>query len=440
MAVRVTLVALAVLAAQMWPSAVQAFAQSAPQSPDLGSISGRVLGTSDNPLAGATVSLTTLSGFWRDEPPKVATTNERGQFRFEGLRPARYLARFELPCHTREAEEMSLAAGEALTKDVVLIHPAFITGRVITPLLEPAAAVRVTAVRATGTPLPLEGSSVLAAALSMSLSPCPGRTQTAGPSMTGSDGVYSIHVPPGLFYIQTSSSGTGELMATYFPGARNQADATAVQVREGEIVRNIDIRLEVATPSVAIQMIGADAGSIRNLRLSYGREDQLHRGSRTGQSAVPDDRGRLFVYDPRMPAGPMTVFAFAEGANGPLVAFGTANLNDNYPTELELTLGGFGIVHGRVTRVNGDDKIPPDLSVSLVPTGYVPREHENTAFAAPAHSPFVAEGLAGYYQVNIHPNGWRIRSVTDRGRTVDSRQLEVRPDDAVDLQIEVEAR
>ena len=429
---RVVLLIVAVLASQTMSSA---------QERRDASISGRVLGPTGNPHAGATVTLSTLDGMFRGESLAGATTNERGEFRFDALRGGRYVVKYELPCYTREMEEVNLEPGAAVRRETVLSRPSFITGRVLTPSLEPAAGVRIVAIPTADSPPPPRAASMTTSWIAAQpLSPCPGRTQPAGPGTTGSDGVYSIYVTPGSHYIRSSPSASGELMETFFPNARTEADATAIEVRDGETVRGVDIRMEPAAPSVAIQLIGADDGTVRNMHLSYGREDQRHRGSRTGKSAAPDDRGRLFIYDPRMPIGPMTVFAFAEGANGPLIAFGTADLLEHQPTELQLRLGAFAVVHGRVVRADGDDPIPAGVSVSLVPTGYVPRGHENTAFAAPAHTPFVAEGLAGYYRVEISPRTWQIRSVTDRGRVVDGPGLEIRPDDSLDLQIVVAPR
>jgi hypothetical protein len=102
------------------------------------SLSGRVLGSDQKPIAGASVHL--LEGQdWRRGLVGSVRSGEDGRYKFEGLLPGRYLLHGEAPLHAAGQVAASVADQDQRDVDVVLRRGAVVVGTVLTGEHQPVA-------------------------------------------------------------------------------------------------------------------------------------------------------------------------------------------------------------------------------------------------------------------------------------------------------------
>ena len=200
-----------------------------------GTISGRVVNDSGQPLANAAVS---VRAFGSATPGRTTTTDSEGSFQVSGLDPVAYVVTASFPTYVtapRDPDSNPIAyfhLGDSVRLE--LIKGGVITGTVARSAGEPVVAVTVTAFMirdSTGQP---------------SRYGAPLREQT-----TDDRGVYRIYGLPMGTYVVSAGGGTrsvgyivnayGTDAPTYAPSSTRDS-AMEVNVRSGEETANVDIR------------------------------------------------------------------------------------------------------------------------------------------------------------------------------------------------------
>ena len=203
-----------------------------PEENRSGTISGRVVNESGQPMAGATVYIRPAGGVLAN---RSATTNLEGNFQVKGLDPALYYLNASSPAYTSALPDPDLPVPTYRVGDSVrleLVRGGVITGTVTNAAGEPMVGVRVRAIMVrdqTGRPLR-------------------GRLQGLGERSTDDRGVYRIYgLGQGTFIVQAGGGGaqgsanvTDFDAPTYAPSSTRDS-ATEVQVRTGEETP-VDIR------------------------------------------------------------------------------------------------------------------------------------------------------------------------------------------------------
>jgi hypothetical protein len=222
--------------------AVPSNPQSTPTAPTVdkgaaGSITGRVVAESGEPLAQVTVFLSSRNGSASSQ--RTATTDDEGSFVFADLPPGIYNVITSLPGYYSETAAQGEAAPAGLrpgdSATIKLTKGGIITGTVTdlngTPIV--ALPVRAYHVRV------LESDSTPAV---LSLSPLGYQTQT------DDRGIYRIFgLMPGIYVVATGGAGIGPFSPyegdapTFYPSSTRDT-AAEVAVRAGQEASGIDIR------------------------------------------------------------------------------------------------------------------------------------------------------------------------------------------------------
>jgi len=231
---RVLAAALFAFAPNVFPQEPRAGAQSSAGSN--GVISGRVVNSSGEPLAGASVNAGPISG---NAPRKAATADSHGDFKIEGLEPSLYTVSASVPGYVFSSlpspgdSATYYRIGDSVT--LTLRKGGVITGSVI------------------GSNGPLIGIGVFATRVRDS----EGKRLAASPGFperrTDDRGVFRLYgLMPGAYLISAARPRIGTIMPsaydddvpTYFPSATRDT-ASEVIVREGdEVTADIRYRAE----------------------------------------------------------------------------------------------------------------------------------------------------------------------------------------------------
>lgn len=188
------------------------------------SISGIVTAVTGEPLPGATLVLevptreTGLNVPPKPPPAYSASTDVQGRFEFPKIKPGDYYLSVKaagyLPQSYRgrfgyPGAKITLADGQKMVGVAFkLVREAIITGRILNQDGDPIPGLRVSAMR------PIH----------------PFRTEGIG-IITAADGMCSLSLPPGAYYVRVFSEAgqNGEAyIANYYPAAADPADATAI--------------------------------------------------------------------------------------------------------------------------------------------------------------------------------------------------------------------
>lgn len=250
----------------------------APQSakPPVGSIAGRIT-ANDKPLAGVRVALMSGEGRWRESAVTRAVTDDDGRYRLAGVAPGRYRVTASAPLYVApgtagfggEGKSITLDPGEDLTNtDFALVRGGVIAGRVTDAEGQPVVEEPITI-------LPVDENNKRIE-----------RPFFFNPFDNATDdrGVYRIYgVPPGRYLVSAGHGGEGGMVRmgfgnayfarTFHPDARDESEATVVEVTPGGEQTNIDIKLGRATRTYTAtgRMIDADSGEpVVGVAYGYG--------------------------------------------------------------------------------------------------------------------------------------------------------------------------
>jgi hypothetical protein len=237
---RVTLFALVIITLASWTCVLAQGTQSQtsddrPETPKTGSITGRVVNESGQPLSNATVL---VRAFGSAGPGNLTTTDAEGNFQVAGLDPLAYQVSAVVPAYIATPRDPDstqatyFRVGDSVK--VELVRGGVITGTVTTSPDEPVVAVRVFAymLRDGRGQLPRYG--------------IPFRVQS-----TDDRGVYRIYgLSPGTYIVSAGGNGNftyfkaGEYEShapTYAPSSTRD-NAGEISARAGEETTNVDIR------------------------------------------------------------------------------------------------------------------------------------------------------------------------------------------------------
>jgi protocatechuate 3,4-dioxygenase beta subunit len=354
------------------------------QQPKLGSIRGRVVNESGQPLANASVS---LGRFDSPQSEQTVFTDREGKFELTGLAPARYRIVARLRAYApalrdpSQPSENFYRVGDSVT--MVLVKGGVITGAVTNQAGEPVVGVRVRA-EMTRDAHRLPWPYVLF---------LPDRT-------TDDRGVYRIYGLPAGTYVVSAGGPSGWYSRvdafdtdapTYFPAATRDT-AEAVTVRAGEEATNIDIhyRGEPGRKVSGRVITGADAGEATGaaVRLRSAVDIGLQTGMSTGQPSGSEG----FVFK-GVGDGDYDVRALLYRPNGEYSMSATKRITVRGAdvTGIELVTQPLSAVSGRVVLEESKatecaDKQRPLFSETLVRAD--PRENESDK----ENLPFVSIG------------------------------------------------
>ena len=267
----------------LWSANGQTPAATPTPSSSSGTISGRVVNDSGQPLANASIVLRTVNSM---QQPAFTTTDREGKFQISGLEPRPYQLMAWLTPYAMFNSSANYRIGDSVA--VVLTKGGVITGTVTTQTGEPVVGVQVHArlISAEGQPLspysfiPLD-------------------------RMTDDRGVYRIYgLRTGTYVVWAGGAGGpgieaatdpfDELVPTYSPSSTRDT-AAEISVRPGEEVSNVDIRFR-GEPGHTISGRVIQSNSAQR---SYVRLNLTSAGkNRAEWSTVSDpmDESRSFVF------------------------------------------------------------------------------------------------------------------------------------------------
>ena len=275
-----------------------------PETPSTGSITGRVVNETGEPLQNAIVMLQAVGGGSSD--PGVATDRE-GHFQFEGLDPnSAYYISAAMPAYTYIPREpgpsqapKSYRTGDSVT--ITLTKGGVITGRVTTPNGDPLVGIRVRAemvVRARNGRRLLNG--------------------WATERETDDRGVYRIYgLPAGSYVVMAGGLKMSYSSAivdpfdtdvpTFAPSSTRET-ASEISVRSGEEISNIDITHRGEQGRVISGTVDAFLGENEGFRVMLtpvGDGIVTWSGNRS-----PDMNGRAFSFV-GLPEGEYDLYAYS---------------------------------------------------------------------------------------------------------------------------------
>jgi len=232
--VRWSVIAIAIMIAATFTNANAQTPTPSPQTEEVksGSLTGRVVNESGQPLAGATV-YTRLAGYALGT--RTVTSNLEGNFQINGLDPAVYYLSAMAPAYVTLPVDLDTPQPVYRIGDSVrleLVKGGVITGTVTNSLNEPIVGTRVRAV------LIKDASGKSNKGISFSI----------GERSTDDRGIYRIYgLAPGTYIVQAggmgtfSNAGSGDLDAPTFAPSSTRDTASEIQVRSGEET-SVDIR------------------------------------------------------------------------------------------------------------------------------------------------------------------------------------------------------
>jgi protocatechuate 3,4-dioxygenase beta subunit len=417
-------------AAPQAPSAAgqQATAKAEVTRAQAGTIRGRITAADTGaPIRRARVSVTASAA------SVVAVTDEEGRYTFAGLAPRRYkVSASRTPFVTMgfgqrhpngPAKEIDLTVSPAADRiDITLPRGGVIAGRVTDDLGEPAAYIRVAAMRSRYS----EGRRGLVPT---------GRIVT-----TDDLGQYRLAgLPPGIYYVGTTPAPADDafnLAPSYFPGTQDPGAAARVSLRANSERQGVDFAL---SPGGLCRLRGTvvdDAGR----PASYARVGLVSPttgGVSFGSAVQPDGSFSLTNVSPG------EYGLFASGANPDTgendLCMMPLSINGDIDG-ISLTIGGGELIRGTVVTDSG---ARPTFAPGAMRLGAIPRPGTLAMRMPSAQSGVVRPdwtfdlvGVSGGLIVRPEslPDGWMLTQVLWEGRDVTDAGIEVgrgRPNDGL---------
>jgi hypothetical protein len=215
---------------------VCALGQTKPQVQQTGSIGGRVLSMTGEPVEKTTITLSRVSMssgipspeglFPAPSQPVALETGADGTFSFADLTPGAYMLRAGRRGYASltRVRTLTLQPGQAISDVIFKVTPqAVISGRIAD---------------ADGDPLENAGVSALRATYNRNGK----QWTTIGSARTDSQGSFRISgLPPGKYILSAGARNYG--IATFYPGSPDPSGASAVQAGAGSELSGLDIRV-----------------------------------------------------------------------------------------------------------------------------------------------------------------------------------------------------
>jgi hypothetical protein len=340
-----------------------------------GSIAGVVLRAGDNtPLRKAVVSLMSQGPQAGPVRPMTAATDTDGKFFFSEVRPGRYMLSVSRTGYAREmygqrgpgnpGATLTVSAGQRITDLVLHLVPGgVITGRVVDEDSEPLSGVRVQVMRWAY----MNGRRGL---------------MPSGGGMTDDRGEYRIFgLTPGRYYVSAvfmgsgfagagsfigqDDAGTEAYTPTYFPGVSDPAQAAPIDVRAGDEVPGINLRL---VPSHAVRVSGrvrlATGEAPRGVSVNlFPRGAGMMRGDQ--KFAGVDEHGNFEIRG--VAPGSYTALANSSADGKRVQARADVEVGNSDVDGVQLTLRPGVEIPGQVRLDSGADLKEAHLRVYLTP-------------------------------------------------------------------------
>lgn len=396
-----------------------------------GRISGRILTSTSEPIAGATVLLAqNETGNAIDTQAWWAAESDRnGVYQFADLpagrfilnaakddyvgwrsiptaAPAPMVAVRPIPALAFAMRVPRLAidlvpGGRASEVNLTLHRPAAISGR---------------AMRPDGSPAVKE--------LVMLYTPDEKDVNTGGrvAILTDSNGGYSFSdLRPGTYYL-----------GLWEPGRLRDIDLSAftpVTITEGMSRRNLDFSLVAdGAFSVAGRVVDALGQVPRTVQIEYGAPGAAHRGL----LSVSSPEGRFEIHDREIVPGPLTILGRGENDEGSMIGLLTLTTIDG-PNDVEIIVGKPGGVRGRVAMDGGVPLGAVGARLALVREGFTPLGASEDVVEVAPDGWFEAGNLIGEYRVRVdEPQRWTVKSVRRRGLRVANDRVVIRNAEMLD--------
>jgi Carboxypeptidase regulatory-like domain len=396
-----------------------------------GRISGRILTSTSQPIADATVllGLNETGVAFESSAWFVATSDQNGLYEFGGLpagpfiliaakrgyvgwdsipmavpAPIGALRRVPALAFVMSAPRLAIdlvPGGRVSEANVTLHRPASVSGRAVYPDGSPAAMERVTLYTADDT-----------GAIS---SRRDGMPTDAGGAYSFSDlhpGVYYLGLPP--------------------PGRLQDLDPSAltpVTVAEGMSHRNVDVPIITdGVFSVSGRVVDAFGQVPRLLQLEYGVPGATHRGL----LSVSNPDGRFHIREGGIVPGPLTIIGRGENDEGPVIGFLTLTTIDG-PNDVEIVVSKPGGLRGRVSMEGGVPLTAVGARLALVREGFTPLGASDDVIEIAPDGWLEADNLIGEYRVRVdEPQRWTVKALRRRGLRVANDRLVIRNAEILD--------
>jgi hypothetical protein len=405
---------------------VTGFAQAPAAPSGSASISGRILTSSSQPIAGATVVL----GLFADDPLKsegwwATTTDENGTYQFVDL-PAGgftliaandgYVGWQSIPTSApppfglRRVPAVVLANG--VPRATVDLFPRGRASDVNLTLHRPSSV--------SGHAIRQDGSPAGESSVTLYMVDDAGAIISRRGRPTDAEGAYRFDdLPPGTYYLGP-------------PQAPQDVDVRwlpAVTLTEGVSVGDIDVAIgpDIAY-SITGRIVDASLQVPRILHVEYGVPGDNHRGLVT----VFDSDGRFRVRDQRIKPGPLVFLAHARNDDGPLMAHVAVTTVEG-PNEVEIVVGQPGGLRGRVSVEGGIPVGGAGTRLALVREGFTSLGAADEVIEAAPDGWLEADGLIGEYRVRVdEPQVWAVKAIRRRGLRLPGDRLVIRNAETLD--------
>jgi hypothetical protein len=396
-----------------------------------GHISGRILTSMSQPIAGATVLLglndtgvpSESSAWW------VATSDPQGLYQFADLPGGRFIliaAKEEyvgwdsIPtgapapmAAARPFPRLALAPavprmtidlvprGRAREVNLTLHKPASIFGRAARPDGSPAVNERVMLYTA-------DDMGVIT-------------TGRSGPPLDAK-GTYSFtDLRPGTYYLGFSQPGRFQDI--------DRSTLTPVTLMEGMSLTNPDVlTISDRTFSITGRIVDAFGEVPRALQVDYGVAGSTYRGLISSVNPA----GRFEIRDRGMLPGPVTIMSRGQNDEGPVVSVVTLAAIDG-PNDVEIVVGKPGALRGRVVMDGGTALTALGARLALVREGFTPLGAADDVIEVAPDGWLEAANLIGEYRVRVdEPQRWTVTAVRRRGIRVPNDRLVIRNAEILD--------
>ena len=412
-------------------------------------ISGRVVDTSGQPVAGAKVVLWTVShrGSQTSQEVDATTTSAAdGTFDFTGLFPTRYLIDAEAQ-HATSSLRVRQVNGEfarQASADVSFQGVAHASNVIVRVYPVGSLSGRVT--RPDGTPV---------ANAVVNIGPTPNAISDPEHAVrTDADGRYRVdRLPAGSYIVWTRYSARTDFEAqgrrvppdyrefvdTFYPGTVKPLDATAVNVRAGEDTPQINIALAMSREFTILGRIADETGwAPAPLWLEWGSID----GEGFGHDDIGEYNGTFAIQGV---SGEVGVLAKADTPKGVLIGMTTVRVTSASVRGVYIRLAPPARVRGRLIIEGGaqppEHKYPPVGLRLRTRWPRVPCLSDTVHKAFPENdTAFMGEGgtfefneVIGerIFEVQGLAEGWRLKEVRHRGRVLPDHRLVLRARDLI---------